>query len=122
MFFEFLNALLNFDIDWLAWILFANLHYLFLYAALLFILMDGKLKSAVPAFFFFCVVAWAFVDFQNISGWVFFVGGFLALSYVTRIAVLTYASADPKLFKYFIPLNFIVIYALWAAYNLFVVR
>ncbi|MBN2067799.1 MAG: hypothetical protein JW744_04995 [Candidatus Diapherotrites archaeon] len=122
MFFEFLNAVVTLDFNWLAWIVFANFHYLFMFAALLFIMMEGKMKSVAPAFFFFCVLAWAFVDFQNISGWAFFVGGFLGLSYVTRIAVLTFASDDPRLSKYFIPLNFIIVYALWASYNLFMVR
>jgi len=121
MFFEFVHAVLTLDLNWLAWLLFANLHYLFAFAALIFILFNGKTKSVLPGFIFFFLLCWAFTDFTDVSGWVFFVGGFLGLNYIAKIGSLTFAASDPKLEKYMLAVNFVITYSLWAAYNLFIV-
>jgi hypothetical protein len=121
MFFEFLNAVINLDIAWLAGLLFNNIHYLFAFVAILFFFFEGKTKSIAIGFFVFCLVAWAFQDFESTSGWIYFAGGFLFLNYLLKIASLTFAESVPGLSKHMLVVNFISAYALLVAYNIFVV-
>jgi len=122
MFFEFVTRLLSFDLAWLATLVMSNFHYLFAFGALLFIFFDNKLRKAIPAFFIFCILAWAFIDLQSTSGWLFFAGGFLLLNYIVKISTLVFAQSDPRLSKHLLVVNFFAFYALWVAYNMFMVR
>ena len=121
MLFEFINAVLTLDFEWLAGLVFSNFHWLFAFAAMMFFFFEGKTKLVIGNFFFFCILAWAFVDFETTSGWLFFVGGFLALNYLVKIASLTFAQADPKLSKHLLIVNFVAFYILWTIYNIFLV-
>ncbi len=121
MFFEFVNAVLTLDVDWLAWLLFANFHYLFAFAALCFFFFEGKTRAVVISFCIFCCLAWAFYDFTDTSGWLFFVGGFLALNYIMKVSLLTFSAYDPRLSKYLLVINWLSAYVLMAIYNLFLV-
>ncbi len=97
MFFEFLKAVITLDLDWFVWVFCNNLHYLFLLTALCFFFFGPKVKKTAVATFLVCLMAWYWVDFELLSGWLLFVGGFLALYYITKIAVLTFANDIPVL-------------------------
>lgn len=122
MFFEFVDKLLSLDLVWLASLVFNNLHYLFAFGALMFFFFDRRVRSAIVAFVLFCFLAWAYMDLEATSGWLFFVGGFLMLNYIVKLAVLTFAQADPKLSKHLLIVNFFSFYVLWSIYNLYLVK
>ena len=121
MFFEFLNAVISLDLNWLAGLLFNNFHYLFAFAAILFFFFEGRSKSIIVGFFVFCFLGWALTDFEMTSGWVYFAGGFLFVNYLLKIAVLTFSESVPELSKHLLVINFLAAYGLLIAYNLFLV-
>jgi len=121
MFFEFLQAVVTLDLNWLAWLFFANFHYLFAFIAVLFIFFDGKTKTIITGFVLFCGLSWAMVDFNMVSGWVLFVGTFLAINYIAKLAILTFAEADAGLSKHLLVINMVSFFAMWSIYNLFLV-
>ena len=119
MFFEFLAAVISLDVNWIAGLLFNNLHYLFFFAALAFFLWGPSTKKAVISTGLIILVCWIWVDFQTVSGWTILVGGFLSLYYITKIAVLTFADDIPFLKKNLIIVTEIHGLALIIGYNLF---
>lgn len=119
MFFEFLNALLNLDLNWLAGLFFSNLHYLFFFVMICFYYWGPSLKKVVVAAFLLVLVAWTWVDFELLSGWVLFVGGFLSIYYITKIMVVAFAEDMPQLKDHLVLVNELQFLALFLAYNLF---
>lgn len=119
MFFEFLNAVISLDVNWLAWLFFANLHYLFLFVAVGFFFFGPKMRKAAISALLLAFSAWALVDFQNISGWAILVGGFLAIFYITKIAVLTFAEDVPYLKKHLVLVSELHFVSILIFYNLF---
>jgi len=119
MFFEFLNAVITLDLKWLADTVFLNLHYLFVFFALSYLFWDRKFKKAVFATLLFCLVAWAWGDFENVFGWFLFAGGFLSIYYVTKLVVLTFAENIPELKNNLVLVSELQFLLLFAAYNLF---
>lgn len=97
MFFEFLNAVLNLDLNWLAMVFFSNLHYLFLFAMICFYYWGPSVKKAVVAMGLLILVCWTWVDFEMMSGWLLFVGGFLSIYYITKLMVVAFAEDMPSL-------------------------
>lgn len=119
MFFDFVNALLNFDIAWLAWLVGANIIFLFAFIALCFFFWEGNTKKIIAGVFLLSIVAWLWVDFEIMSGWSLLVGGFLAIYYVTKFLVLVFVENSPSLKNKLIAVSEIHFLLLLIGYNLF---
>jgi hypothetical protein len=121
MLFDFLNALLSLDIGWFIWMLKANIIYLFAFSAICFFFWEKNMRKVPVAVLLFIIVAWSWVTFAMISGWVFLAGSFLAINYILKIASLTVAEETPAL-KNKLPLvNELLFVALLIGYNLLLV-
>ena len=119
MFFDFLDALLSANVGWFTWLLIHNVFWVFAFLALGFFFWEGNMRKVIPAFFLLGIVAWTWVDFELKSGWVLFVGGFLAVYYITKIAVLAFAEDTPSLQKRLIIVSELQFLLLVVIYNLF---
>ena len=119
MLFEFLHRLVSLDLSWFVWLVTANLVYFFIFLAICFFFWEGKMKKVIAAFFLLCLVAWSWIDFEMISGWVLFVGGFLAIYYITKVAVLAFAENTPALQSKLIIVSEIQFIVALVVYNLF---
>jgi len=121
MFFEFLAAVISLDVNWLAGLLFNNLHYLFFFAAAAFFFWGPSTKKTVISMALLISVIWIWVDFDMISGWAVLVGAFLSIYYITKIVVLTFAEDVPFLRNNLVIVTEVHFLGLVVAYNLFVV-
>lgn len=98
MFWEFLSKLAALDISWLAGFLFANLFWVFAFGALAFWYYPKK--NIFLGIIVISIFLWSFIDLTKSFGWVYLVSGFLALNYVSRIAVLAFTESYPALQKH----------------------
>ena len=119
MIFDFFNAIISLDAGWFVWMLQNNLVYLFAFIALCFFFWEKNLKKTIAATILLSIVAWAWVTFEMVSGWVLFVGGFLAVYYITKLAILIFAQDVPQLKNKLIIISEIQFLVLVVAYNLF---
>lgn len=119
MFFEFLNAAISLDVNWLAGLLFNNFHYLFAFAAICFFFWGPSTKKVAISVFLFCLVAWTWVDFELMSGWILFGGAFLSIYYITKFAILTFAEEVPALRNNMVVISEAQAIGLIIIYNLF---
>ena len=119
MFFEFLSAVVSLDVNWLAGLLFNNFHYLFFFAAIAFFFWGPSVKKTAISMALLIPVIWVWIDFDLMSGWVIFVGSFLSLYYITKIAVLTFADDVPFLKNNLVIISEIQCVTLVIGYNLF---
>lgn len=63
---------------------------------------------------------WVLNDVANIFQFALFVGGFLTIHYIVKIAVLAFAEDDQRMSKRLIWINEISSYIVWIAYNFWV--
>jgi len=119
MFLEFLSHVLSLDIAWIINFIFSNFFWIFIFASLIYFFV-GK-KKFLLGFFVLIFNLWVLSDFAVIAGWVFLVGGFLALHYIGKLAIITVADESPGLKKYLIPINEFQGYATFILFNIFVV-
>jgi len=119
MFFEFMSRLLSFDLIWIAGLIFGNLHYVFLFAAVCFFFFGPNIKKTVVSVILLSLVAWTWVDFELMSGWLLFVGGFLSIYYLTKIIVVIFANDVPALKNHLVIINELQFLAILLIYNFF---
>ncbi len=119
MFFEFVQAVLTLNVNWLAWLISANWHYFFAFAACCFFFWNGNVKKAIVAFFLLSIVVWAAADFSTVSGWMWAVGGFFAIYYISKIAVMVFAESVPQLKRYLVVVSVVQFWVLFIIYNMF---
>lgn len=119
MFFQFLEALLSLDLGWFVWLVEHNIIWAFAFFALCFFFWEGNLKKAGSAFLLLILVAWIWVDMESISGLTLFVGGFLSVYYITKVAVLVFAQDHPTLKKHLVLVGEIQFVVVLLAYNIF---
>jgi len=119
MFFEFLNAVITLDVNWVVGLFFSNLHYLFVFFAICFFFWNQSAKKAIVAFFLLCVVAWAWVDFELLSGWGLFLASFLSIYYISKIVVNIFAEDIPSLKNRMVLVNEVHFIALFVFFNIF---
>lgn len=119
MLIEFFYHLLALDIPWFFDLLFSNLHYLFIFVAIMFIFGSGKKVFAGTVAL--TLLFWVFTDVSNIFQWISFAGEFLFIYYAVKICVLAFAEDDPKLSSKLILVNEIGAYSVWIIYNLVMV-
>ena len=107
------------DLGWFIGMLLGNLHWLFVLIACVFIFMDGK--KYVLGFLWLVLILWAFLDFEKMSDWVVFVGGFLIIYYVSKLALLKFAEDNKVLEKWLVPLSTAQGYIVMVLYNIYMV-
>lgn len=118
MLIEFLYHLVTLDFAWLMQLVLGNLHFLFIFVAIIFLFTNGK-KVLVGAIAL-VLMLWILNDVGNIFKWATFVGGFLSIHYMIKIAVLAFAEDDEKMGSKLIWVNEISSYIVWIGYNFFV--
>ena len=119
MLIEAFTHLVAIDIDWFISVLMGNLHFVFVLIAAQIMFFEGK--HTLRGFFWIVIILWALADLEPIANLTVFVGGFLTLMYLTKLAVLT-ISEDSNLFKkYFVPISSIQAYVVLLVYNWFLV-
>ncbi|MEK6973596.1 MAG: hypothetical protein AABW72_06205 [archaeon] len=117
MLIEFLYHLMALDIAWIFGLIINNLQFLFIFIAIIFVFANGqKLIAGTIALI---LMLWILNDVGNIFQWATFVGGFLSIHYMVKIAVLAFAEDDPKLSSRLIWVNEISSYCVWIYYNFF---
>ncbi len=119
MFFEFLAAAISLDLNWIAGLVFNNLHYLFFFAAFAFFFWGPSTKKWAVSIILLIPTIWLWVDFSTLSGWVIMGGAFLSIYYITKIVVLTFANDVPLLKNNLIIVTEVHGLALIIGYNLF---
>jgi len=119
LFFEFLNAVISLDLNWIAGLIAGNLHYLFAFAAVCFFFWGPSTKKLPIAFILLSLDFWLWADFEAFSGWGIYVGGFLSLYYISKIAVLAFFQDIPQLKKYFVVISTLQAITALVAFNLF---
>ncbi len=119
MFFEFVQAVLTFDLNWLATLLFSNFHYLFAFVAACFFFWNGNVKKTIVAFFLLSIVIWAAGDFSTVSGWMWAVGGFFSIYYISKVAVMAFAETVPQLRRHLVFVSAAQFWILFIIYNMF---
>jgi len=114
---EFLARVLEFDLVWIVGLIFGNLHWLFAIGAVIYFFYGGK-KPVLP-FILLMGVVWAAIDLSTITGWVWAVPMFLAIHYITRIAIVIFASEIEGL-KNKLPVVFVIhFFTIYIIFNLF---
>lgn len=121
MFFEFLQAVATLDLNWLAWLLFSNLHYLFLFGVLCFFFWGPSVRKAAIATIILSITAWIWYDFQTFSGWAWALPVFLGIYYITKVGVVAFAEDMPQLKKHLVLVQEIHFVGLFVVFNLFMV-
>ncbi len=121
MFFEFLNAVITLDLNWLVTVFSSNFHYLFLFAMLCFFFWGPSVKKTVIATIVLFTAAWIWFDFQIFTGWAWAVPVFLAIYYITKIGIVTFAEDMPQLRKHLVLIQELHFVGLFVVFNLFLV-
>ena len=121
MFFEFLNAVITLDLNWLVSIFVNNLHYLFLFGMLYFFFFGPSIKKTAVATILLSIVAWLWVDFETMSGWGIFLASFLSIYYITKIVVMIFAEDIPALKNNLVIVSEVHFISLLVVFNLFMI-
>lgn len=115
---EFLARLVTLDVSWLFDLIGKNLFWLFVFAALGFVVY-GHRKNLVFAFAFIVLVAWVSTDFTRAVGWTFQDPRFWTLNMILQISILMFAESDEKLKKHFVFLNTMRFVFVLSFFNMF---
>ena len=116
MFVYNLIQLLTVNVIFLIGLVMNNLFFLFGFAATVYFFFEGK-----KFLFWFVIIVlylWAATSFADSLGWVLLSGGFLALLYVSQLAVGTIAEAV-GLKKYLVFILEIEFFVFFGIYNIF---
>ena len=115
--FDAIAATLTLNLNWWVWIIMNNLFWVFgvMAAAYFFYGRKKMLSDFIMAVF----LIWSALDFSALSGWVILSGTFLALLYLSRLALVGFVENVPSMQKklpFIISLQFIVVLVI---YNIF---
>ena len=116
---EFLVHLISLDFHWLIGLVMNNLHFLFIFFAISYFFFDGK--NYILAMFLLILDVWLVADMEKVTGLLVFVGGFLTIFYITKLAIVTFAEDSEKLRKYLVPISTAQAYGAFIIYNYFLV-
>lgn len=119
MLIEAFTHLVVLDLGWFISIIMGSFHYIFALVATIYIFFDGK--HILKGFFWITIILWALADLGPIANLAVFVGGFLALLYLTKLALLTITEDSSVFQKYFVPISSIQAYVVLLIYNWFLV-
>ena len=120
MILEFLTHLLSLDINWIVTFLLGNLLAIFLLFAVIFIFLEGK--KPVYAFLVLAFLIMVWQDFEHYTGAVVFAGSLLAIYYITKLVVLTFAETTPWLKDKLIILEELQFLTVFIIYNFLFIR
>src|SRR3989338_3053720 len=115
--FDAIAATLALDLNWWLWIIMNNLFWVFGFMVAAYCLYGSK--KIFPGFIVITFITWVGTEFVAHSGWVMFGAIFLALHYITRLAVAGVSESIPGLQKnlpFILALQFLVILII---YNIF---
>ncbi len=118
MFFEALLHLLELDLGWFIYIALTNLHYLFAFATVMYIFRDYK--SMWYGLILLTFAVWGYDKLPNFTGMVIWVGGFLAIYYITKIIVLMLAEDHPIFKKHLFLISGIQLWITLIVYNVWI--
>ena len=105
------------DFAWIAGLILSNLHWVFALFAAGFLFYDGK--KAIMPFLTIVFLLWAFFDFSAVTGWAFAVAGFIALHYISRVAIMTFCEDVEKL-RDILPVIFVLQFlTVFVIFNIF---
>jgi len=99
VFFEAVHALINLDFGFFIDITMNNLIWVFMFAALINYFFE---KNKVFWFLLWCVEIWVIIDWANFTGMQFTDSNFIALYYITKIALLAIIESIQSLKKYLV--------------------
>jgi len=120
MLIEAINALLELNLSWFYEVIFLNLFWVFAFMAIAYMFWTGK--KAFAGFFMVVFAIWQIADFTAVSGWVWAVGAFLFVHYVSRMSILIFVS-DTKWLEPHLPKIYTVQFLiLLVIFNLFIFR
>ena len=66
-------------------------------------------------------ILWTLSEFEKVTNIAIFVGGFLTIYYLTKLALLSITEDSTLLKKYFVPISAIQAYTVLLIYNWFLV-
>ncbi len=115
--FEFFSSLFSLDLQWFVEAAMNNLVWVFVFGLVAFVYND--MKWSAKNFFVSVFYIMMLVDFVPYFGWVYLVGGFFFLNYVSRIVILTFAGNIPALKNSFPAIMAIQFWLVLIYYNLF---
>src|SRR3989344_1613888 len=122
MLIEALYQALNLNIGWFIELALDNLLWVFIFFATANILDDSKtLVGSIMLFLFFVFDFFAELGFSQASGWVFLGAGFLAIVYLSRIAISIWVEYTPSLKRHMLKILAAHWLAVYIIYNLFLV-
>lgn len=116
---EFFVRLLSLDLQWFIELAMDNIFWVFLFVLIAFVYNEFKWNAKT----FFIVIFWFWISIPFIGslGWIYLVGGFFFLNYVSRITLLTFTETIPSL-KGRLPIIMLIqFFTVLIIYNLFLV-
>ncbi len=119
MFFEFLQAVVTLDLNWLVSTVFNNLHWLFAFATVCFFFFGYGVRKLAITVSLLTLLLWAWVDFELLGGWGIFIAEFLILYYISKIALLAFVEEVPSLRKHIVAISALQGILLIVFFNLF---
>ena len=117
-FFSFFAKLAVLDIGWFFGFVLDNLFWVFVFAAIVYILFEGQ--KFFLAFVVFVFAMWLWSDFEAITGVGLFGAKILAIYYTSKIALLTVVENNSILRKHFVVISSITGVAAIIVANIFV--
>ncbi|MFH1239615.1 MAG: hypothetical protein V1672_00165 [Candidatus Diapherotrites archaeon] len=117
MLIEALTHLVALDLDWFISLVMGNLHFVFALFAVIYMFFEGK--NLIKGFFLIVFILWTLSEFEKVTNIAVFVGGFLTIYYLTKIALLAITEDSTFLNKYFVPISTIQAYVVLLFYNWF---
>ncbi len=117
--FEFFSRLLALDLMWFVQLAMDNLVWVFVFGMAAFIYNNMKWSSKY--FFVSVFYIWTLINFVPMVGWVYLVGGFFFLNYISRVIILTFAGNIESLKESFPAIMAVQFWLVLIYYNLFLV-
>lgn len=97
MFFEFVQHLALLDLHWIVSLVMNNILWVFMLGAFIYFLNDGK--KLMLGFAVVVADIWLWQQFEAAANAVVFAGAFLALYYITKLALVAFVESTPQLSK-----------------------
>ncbi len=117
MFWEPFVALVSLDLAWIVNFLLANIFWVFAFYAIAYYFFGPK-YAALNALLV-AAYCWVSNDFAGLAGWTVLAAGFLSISYLSRLALVTFVEKTEAIRKY-TPISFIAAFFItMIIYNLF---
>ena len=122
MIIEALYRAISLDLAWFVSLAMSNLLWVFIFYAAANILDESNtISGSIALFLIFTFDLFTELTFFSITGWVFLGTGFLALLYITRVALSLWVENTPSLRKHLLKILTVHWLAIFVIYNVFLV-